>query len=219
MAIIRPIGRPKVHARKRDPVEVLIEGDKLKKTFRVTCSKCGEKGHNYKTCKGAPANTNPRKSTRKKRRGETSTQTAPIDIQAEAASDSQHQPSVPIQPNVVPTSHPIEANLDGATKNFRAKQPIRRRPPKNLMPSTQQDIPTSNDATKHDPQQAPGSPMASPSIETLAPAESTAQRIWEFMPTLGLKIIRPKCSSGIYIFWIVWLLNISDAFGHLFVKL
>ncbi|MED6159075.1 hypothetical protein PIB30_038948 [Stylosanthes scabra] len=49
--IKRPIGRPKVHARQRDPVEVLIESDKLKKTFRVTCSKCGEKGHNYKTCK------------------------------------------------------------------------------------------------------------------------------------------------------------------------
>ncbi|XP_072088368.1 uncharacterized protein [Arachis hypogaea] len=32
-----------------------------KKTFRVTCEKCGEFGHNAKTCKGAPkAETNPK---------------------------------------------------------------------------------------------------------------------------------------------------------------
>ncbi|MED6105884.1 hypothetical protein PIB30_000012 [Stylosanthes scabra] len=65
--IKQPIGRPKVHARKRDLAEVLIEGNELKKTFRVTCSKCGEKGHNYKTCKGAPANNNPRHTARKKK--------------------------------------------------------------------------------------------------------------------------------------------------------
>ncbi|MED6220241.1 hypothetical protein PIB30_043044 [Stylosanthes scabra] len=32
--------------------------DKLKKTLCVICSKCGEKGHNFKTCKGAPSNPN-----------------------------------------------------------------------------------------------------------------------------------------------------------------
>ncbi|MED6219565.1 hypothetical protein PIB30_036905 [Stylosanthes scabra] len=33
--IKRPIRRPKVQSRKRDPVEVLIEGDKLKNTFKA----------------------------------------------------------------------------------------------------------------------------------------------------------------------------------------
>ncbi|MED6134831.1 hypothetical protein PIB30_040612 [Stylosanthes scabra] len=75
--IKRPIGRSKVQARKKDPVEVLIEGNKLKKTFRITCSKCGEKGHNYRTWKGAPANNNPGPTTRKKRRGESSNNVAP----------------------------------------------------------------------------------------------------------------------------------------------
>ncbi|MED6204395.1 hypothetical protein PIB30_008839 [Stylosanthes scabra] len=63
--IKRPIGRPKIHNRRRDAVEDLIVGDRLKKSFRVTCAKCGEKGHNYKTCKGAPANQNWKPKTRK----------------------------------------------------------------------------------------------------------------------------------------------------------
>ncbi|XP_052118923.1 uncharacterized protein LOC107493000 [Arachis duranensis] len=54
----RPIGRPKVHNRQKDPAEAVIDGDKLKRSFYVTCSKCGERGHNYKTCKGAPSNPN-----------------------------------------------------------------------------------------------------------------------------------------------------------------
>ncbi|XP_072077727.1 uncharacterized protein [Arachis hypogaea] len=56
--IKRPIGRPKVHNRNKDPAEAHIQGDKLKRSFQVTCSKCNEKGHNYKTCKGAPSNPN-----------------------------------------------------------------------------------------------------------------------------------------------------------------
>ncbi|XP_020972487.1 uncharacterized protein LOC110269163 [Arachis ipaensis] len=66
--IKRPIGRPKVHNRNKDPAEAHIQGDKLKRSFQVTCSKCNEKGHNYKTCKGAPSNPNwkPKKKKAKK---------------------------------------------------------------------------------------------------------------------------------------------------------
>ncbi|MED6133475.1 hypothetical protein PIB30_028541 [Stylosanthes scabra] len=74
--IKRLIRRPKVHARKRDAVEDLIEGHKLKKTFRVTCSKCGEKGHNFKTCKGAAANPKWKPKTRKNKRGASTSGTA-----------------------------------------------------------------------------------------------------------------------------------------------
>ncbi|RYQ97740.1 hypothetical protein Ahy_B08g093822 [Arachis hypogaea] len=51
--IKRPIGRP-VKRRRPDAVEDGPDGTKAKKTFRVTYSKCGEIGHNSKTCKGAP---------------------------------------------------------------------------------------------------------------------------------------------------------------------
>ncbi|XP_020992587.2 uncharacterized protein LOC107479903 [Arachis duranensis] len=63
----RPIGRPKVHNRQKDPAEAVIDGDKLKRSFYVTCSKCGERGHNYKTCKGAPSNPNWKPKTKKPR--------------------------------------------------------------------------------------------------------------------------------------------------------
>ncbi|XP_057719981.1 uncharacterized protein LOC130934419 [Arachis stenosperma] len=56
--IKRPIGRPKVHNRQKDPAEPLMQEGKLKKSFVISYSKCGEKGHNYKTCKGAPSNPN-----------------------------------------------------------------------------------------------------------------------------------------------------------------
>ncbi|MED6210331.1 hypothetical protein PIB30_063167 [Stylosanthes scabra] len=57
--IIRPAGLPRKRrtevAQPPPPPPPQVNGDKLKKTFKVTCSKCGEQGHYYKTCKGAPA--------------------------------------------------------------------------------------------------------------------------------------------------------------------
>ncbi|MED6186061.1 hypothetical protein PIB30_063159 [Stylosanthes scabra] len=72
MTFQRPIVRPKMHTRERDPGEDVIEGNKLKKTFRVTCSKCGDNGHNFKTYKGAPAKPNWKPHSRKNRRGASS---------------------------------------------------------------------------------------------------------------------------------------------------
>ncbi|XP_057729996.1 vegetative cell wall protein gp1-like [Arachis stenosperma] len=63
--IKRPIGRPKVQNRQKDPAEPLMQEGKLKRSFVVSCSKCGEKGHNYKTCKGAPSNPNWKPKTRR----------------------------------------------------------------------------------------------------------------------------------------------------------
>ncbi|MED6224455.1 hypothetical protein PIB30_084193 [Stylosanthes scabra] len=80
-----------IHARKCDPAEDLIKGDKLKKTFRVTCNKCREKGHNFKTCKGAAANPNWKPTTRRKRRG-SSFGTAAAEINGEVeANENQAQ--------------------------------------------------------------------------------------------------------------------------------
>ncbi|RYQ96879.1 hypothetical protein Ahy_B08g092790 [Arachis hypogaea] len=50
--IKRPIDRL-VKRRRLDPVEDRPEGTKAKKTFKVTCEKCGEPSHNAKTYKGA----------------------------------------------------------------------------------------------------------------------------------------------------------------------
>ncbi|XP_016165339.1 proline-rich receptor-like protein kinase PERK8 [Arachis ipaensis] len=66
--IRRPIGRPKVHNRQKDPAEPLMQGGKLKKSFTVSCRKCGETGHNYKTCKEAPSNPNWKPKTRRPRK-------------------------------------------------------------------------------------------------------------------------------------------------------
>ncbi|XP_029143991.1 uncharacterized protein [Arachis hypogaea] len=73
--IKRPIGRP-VKRRRRDPVEDRTEGNKAKKTFQVTCGKCGETGHNAKTCKEAPkAGTNPKGKVKgKSKKNSTATQ-------------------------------------------------------------------------------------------------------------------------------------------------
>ncbi|MED6227601.1 hypothetical protein PIB30_115314, partial [Stylosanthes scabra] len=57
--IVRPPGRPKKKRTKAArPPPPAAHGDKVRRTFQVTCSKCGEKGHYYKTCKGAPRNNN-----------------------------------------------------------------------------------------------------------------------------------------------------------------
>ncbi|MED6219177.1 hypothetical protein PIB30_033385 [Stylosanthes scabra] len=158
--IKRPIGRPKVHNRKKDPVEKLIQGDKLKKSFRVTCSKCGEKGHTYKTRKGAPSNLNWKPRTNKSRKISTPhvelslSQSAPQPETNDVASQSQHMLAAP------------------ATKRPREKQPIRRKtirksPPPSEPPSTSQD--------------------AGPSVETLAATSAGNQSRFKFMQTPGFK--------------------------------
>ncbi|XP_015971838.1 protein transport protein SEC31-like [Arachis duranensis] len=76
--IKRGIGRPKVHNRQKDPAEPLMQGGKLKKSFSVSYSKCGEKGHNYKTCKGAPSNPNWKPKTKRPKKKKESTSQAVV---------------------------------------------------------------------------------------------------------------------------------------------
>ncbi|MED6142723.1 hypothetical protein PIB30_000288 [Stylosanthes scabra] len=54
--IVCPAGRP-TKRRVKDHIDMIIE-NKVRKTCQVTCSKCGEKGHYYKICKGAPRDPN-----------------------------------------------------------------------------------------------------------------------------------------------------------------
>ncbi|XP_020963561.1 uncharacterized protein LOC110265115 [Arachis ipaensis] len=65
--IKRPAHRPKVK-RRIDPVETEINPNKAKKTFEVTCNKCGQKGHYYKTCTNPAMDPNWKPMTKKERR-------------------------------------------------------------------------------------------------------------------------------------------------------
>ncbi|MED6135668.1 hypothetical protein PIB30_048827 [Stylosanthes scabra] len=181
LIIKRPIGRPKIHTRKRDLMEDLIEGDKLKKTFRVTCSKCGEKGHNFKTYKGAPANPNWKTQDKKDQKRI---------FYIYSVSEIQISQSVPAL-EVVPNSNQSqefqspasEAACQGlfnkeitdvSKRRFRTKQPIRKKVPScDPTPST----------TSHPPK----SPLAGLSKETMTAAVPEAQSIWQFMPTPGIR--------------------------------
>ncbi|XP_015963091.1 pollen-specific leucine-rich repeat extensin-like protein 1 [Arachis duranensis] len=108
--IKRGIGRPKVHNQQKDPAEPMMQGGKLKKSFSVSCSKCGEKGHNYKTCKGAPSNPNWKPKTKKPKKKKESTSQAlvclplsqsapppedPSHSQPPSSTPQQQQPTVP----------------------------------------------------------------------------------------------------------------------------
>ncbi|XP_016178919.1 predicted GPI-anchored protein 58 [Arachis ipaensis] len=86
--IKRPIGRPKVHNRQKDPAEPMMQqGAKLKRSFKVTCSKCGSEGHNYKTYKGAPSNPNWKPKTKKSKKGGTSQSLVVLPLSQSAPQD------------------------------------------------------------------------------------------------------------------------------------
>ncbi|XP_057745904.1 uncharacterized protein LOC130965081 [Arachis stenosperma] len=77
---------------KKRAVDVVAEsqmqqqGHKARKSFQVTCSKCGQKGHYHMTCKGPPANLNwqpKRKKAKQQQIGNQSSQLPPDHIVAE----------------------------------------------------------------------------------------------------------------------------------------
>ncbi|XP_016199775.1 uncharacterized protein LOC107640790 [Arachis ipaensis] len=194
--IKRPIGRPKVHNRNKDPAETHIQGDKLKRSFQVTCSKCNEKGHNYKTCKGAPSN--PNWKSKKKKAKKTDANTEPLDqsqthteslaensaVQEKSPNAAATTPSAPVQPPFRPPSQlPImgQPKTPTAASKFRPKQTIRRpqtsaNPPSN-SPSTPPPDTTQTQST---------SASVATSEETLKVTGSEAIGM-NFIPTLGSK--------------------------------
>ncbi|XP_072055380.1 uncharacterized protein [Arachis hypogaea] len=166
--IKRPIGRP-VKRRRRDPVEDGAEGNKAKKTFRVTCGKCGETGHNAKTCKGAPKDgTNPKGNVKcKSKEKPTATQ--------EEVQVSQSAPVTEVTQPEAPTNHTVPdigMNVNAATgRQIQPQQPSRR-PKQTIIRSKRQE---------------------SVSVETMAAASSgTTSRIFKFIPTPGLNHSKKK---------------------------
>nr|XP_025669995.1 proline-rich receptor-like protein kinase PERK9 [Arachis hypogaea] len=97
-----------------------MQGKKLKKSFSVACNKCGEKGHNYKTCKGAPSNPNwkPKTKKPKKKGGSSSQQLVVLPLSQSApppgdSSSSQPSNTTPLQQTtpVMSAAAPNPANV------------------------------------------------------------------------------------------------------------
>ncbi|MED6133116.1 hypothetical protein PIB30_025594 [Stylosanthes scabra] len=124
----------------KDHVDMII-GNKVRKTCQVTCAKCGEQGHHYKTCKGAPKDPNWKtksRQTKKAKSGEKARKnkkkkprvTPSSDIgQAEEVDYSQSAPTPEehAAPNPMPgPSHSLPAQPLPA--RFHMKQPIVRPP-------------------------------------------------------------------------------------------
>nr|XP_029147083.1 extensin-like [Arachis hypogaea] len=66
---------------------MMQQGAKLKRSFKVICSKCGSEGHNYKTCKGAPSNPNWKPKTKKSKKGGTSQSLVVLPLSQSAPKD------------------------------------------------------------------------------------------------------------------------------------
>ncbi|MED6165336.1 hypothetical protein PIB30_098555 [Stylosanthes scabra] len=131
--IKRPIGKPKVHNRRKDPVEDLIDGPKLKRTFKVTCAKCGEKGHNYKTCKCAPANPNWKLKIRRARMQGNQVEPSQTASQPPPTTSHAHLPFKSLAQ--------VRQNA-GTSRAFRAKQPVRRQVTTNSPPPSEPPTPS-----------------------------------------------------------------------------
>ncbi|MED6174762.1 hypothetical protein PIB30_072123 [Stylosanthes scabra] len=176
--IRRPIGRPKVHNRRRDAVENLMEGNKLKRTFRVTCAKCGEQGHNYKTCKGAPANPSwkPRTSKTRKGRGASSSNTNQVEVplsQSAPAPEGQQGHSQDA-PTTLVISAPVPLAPLPSKRAFRPKQAVRRHSVRSSPPPS--EPPTASQVNSNPS-------MVGPSAETIVAAGAGTQRVLRFMET------------------------------------
>ncbi|MED6226112.1 hypothetical protein PIB30_100289, partial [Stylosanthes scabra] len=79
-----------------------MQGDKLKKSFQVTCSKCGQKGHNFKTCKGAPSKPNWQPCRKMAKQNQTPQQADELPVSQsapQAAPQDVARQSVPVQGN------------------------------------------------------------------------------------------------------------------------
>ncbi|KAL4343867.1 hypothetical protein AHAS_Ahas11G0121300 [Arachis hypogaea] len=134
----RPVGRP-VKRRRKESSETeasRTDSNKVKKTFWVTCSKCGEVGYNYKTWKGPLAVTTRRPTNPNRRKTKAGTNPGTSNQPAEEMHVSQSAPQVQ---NVVDHPNPTHpaANAPGfvssmsaansgaiISQSARAKQPI-----------------------------------------------------------------------------------------------
>ncbi|KAL4394210.1 hypothetical protein AHAS_Ahas02G0129200 [Arachis hypogaea] len=111
--IKRAANRPKIK-RRADPVEREIITTKAKKTFVVTCSKCGQKGHYYKTCPNAAQDPNWKPMTKKERRVQKKTITHKSSTDPATSSDP--------APNIAPAPNTDQSKARKAKKKLPKNQ-------------------------------------------------------------------------------------------------
>ncbi|MED6139527.1 hypothetical protein PIB30_084635 [Stylosanthes scabra] len=168
-----------------------MKGNKLNRTFRVTYAKCGAQGHNYKTCKGPPANPGwkLRTSRKKKTTGGSTSNTSHVEVplsQSAPAPEGQQGQSQDAPPLVIsapmtyaPFKTPAQiSDAQPFKRLFRAKQPVRRNLGRSSPPPS--EPPTSSRTNAN-------SSLAGPSAETMAAASAGTQRILAFMATPRLQ--------------------------------
>ncbi|MED6223982.1 hypothetical protein PIB30_079424 [Stylosanthes scabra] len=114
--IVRPAGRP-VKRRIKDHVDMII-GNKVRKTCQVTCSKYGEKGHYYKTCKGAPRDPNWKTKSRKTKKVNTQVATEGEAIDGQSEVPTSQNPS-----NNAPNAQNTPMDLVEKSRKSKKKKP------------------------------------------------------------------------------------------------
>ncbi|MED6143303.1 hypothetical protein PIB30_004804 [Stylosanthes scabra] len=192
LTIKRPAHRPK-YKRRVDQVEKEMNPNKVRKTFEVTCNKCGEKEHYYKTCKNYPQDPNWKPMTKKERRtakgGCASTATAsssqPSHTQARARKNKKKIP----KPGVRGLGNTSSQTLgQGATPRPGAVTGLHAHEMMKLPIIRPQSPPTT--APNEDNNT---NPPRGVTVETIAATSSgTAARLFRYMPTPGFKPPRPK---------------------------
>ncbi|XP_016191556.1 uncharacterized protein LOC107632386 [Arachis ipaensis] len=173
--IKRPIGRP-VKRRRPDAVEDGPDGTKAKKTFRVTCSKCGDIGHNSKTCKGAPQQGSSSKAKGKKKQAQPQYEMAddwifdvPLSQNERSVEGSLEIPNT--ASHETQTENPPSQATTNVSSKLKAQQPFRR--PKQTIRRSQVQESVRADTTA-------------------ATTSQTASGMFKFIPTPGLNQSKKK---------------------------
>ncbi|MED6163483.1 hypothetical protein PIB30_080344 [Stylosanthes scabra] len=192
--------------------------NKVRKTFEVTCSKCGENGHYYRTCKNNPQDPNWKALTKKERRatkgGAAATASSPqqnsTQVESHVSNDAGNvnnttrdpvakarknkkkipKPGVRVKP---PKEKPQtdEIPISQSAPNAEEQPIIRPQPPPATAPNASNSAtgPTLADHNRSLYTNAP----TGVSAETMAATSSgTAARLFRYMPTPGFKPPKQK---------------------------
>ncbi|RYR34869.1 hypothetical protein Ahy_A10g049916 [Arachis hypogaea] len=188
-----PAHRPKMK-RKVDLVETGMHATKAKKTFEVTCSKCGQLGHYYKTCKNDPKDPNWQPLTKKERRVAKGKGLQIVQFDPNQNRGQDRGPSINLSNDIVPPAPPMDP--------LRRKHPIVRPstasisvlpsfglhtpPPIQVASGLRPCVPTGQ--TVHSRTTTANVPLQQSAIsaETMAAVSSgTTARLFKFIPIPG----------------------------------
>ncbi|MED6126363.1 hypothetical protein PIB30_077655 [Stylosanthes scabra] len=167
--------------------------NKVRKTFEVTCNKCGEKGHYYKTCKNYPQDPNWKPMTKKERRtakgGCASTATA------NSSQPSHTQVETEVMDNAASNVNNPNMDPDARARKNKQKIPkpgVRVKPQKKKPQSDEIPISQSAPNTEEGLGNTSSQTLGQGATPQPATSSGTAARLFRYMPTPGFKPPRPK---------------------------